>query len=726
MTCASCVQSVENRLKTNEGVSEVNVNLATNTASVNFDRDQVSPVQLQKSLQEIGYDILLEEDELKLAEEIESVKKNEAKRLSRDLIWSGVLTVPIAILSMVFPEITFSEEITALLATPVLFIFGKRFYIGAWKQLTQGSANMNTLVALSTSIAYCFSLFNLLNPAYYESKGLSAHVYFEASAVIIFFILLGKWLEEQAKIRTATSIKKLLGLQPKSILVKNQSGQFVSKLIKEVVVDDLILIQPGDKIPVDGTVIEGLSFVDERALTGEPIAIEKQTNDSVTSGSINQQGTFIMRAEKVGNQTFLNQLIKMVEDAQGSKAQIQSLVDKVAGVFVPIVLVIALLSLGIWLVFGGENAVTYGLISMVSVLVIACPCALGLATPTAIMVGIGRGSENGILIKNAESLELAYKVNTVVFDKTGTITIGKPSVQKSHWIEDQKEYDSILFSIETKSNHPLAQSVIDHLSIEKNQSIPKIQSFTNLPGKGVMATVDNKNFFVGSQRLLKEMRLELHFEIEKIVEEWESLSYTIVYFFDRKKLISIFGIADQIKDTSKAAIESLINSGIAVAMLTGDQQRAAEKIAKDVGIKSVYASLLPQDKANIIKDLQAQGQIVAMVGDGINDSQALAQADVSIAMGQGADIAIEVASMTIPSSNLIKIHQALQLSKSTIKTIRQNLFWAFIYNIIGIPIAAGLLFPFNGFLLSPMIASAAMAMSSVSVVLNSLKLKFVK
>ncbi len=725
MTCASCSNSVESILKSQKGVFQAQVNLASNSVLVDFNPEQIKSKNLKKAVQSIGYDLTLMDNEEDLSAEVDKQKKSAYKKLKLNVFWAGALSLPVMILSMAFPELEYGKVISALLAAPVLFIFGRRFFIGAWKQLKNKSANMDTLVALSTSIAYFFSLFNLFFPSVFLSRGLQPHVYFEASAIIIFFILIGKLLEEKAKSRTADAIKKLIGLQPKTVSVIDQDGKSLETQIKNVKINDLILIKPGQKIPVDGVVTDGNSFVDESTLTGEPIPVEKQSGSSLTSGTINQQGSLTMKAIKVGDQTFLNQLIKMVEEAQGSKAQIQKLVDKIAGIFVPIVISLSLLSLIIWLIFGGENALVHGLLSMVSVLVIACPCALGLATPTAIMVGVGKGSENGILIKNAQSLELAHKVDTIILDKTGTITEGKPSVQNELWFTEDLAFKKTLQTIESKSDHPLALAVSKHLeNIDANET--KVQSLTNLLGKGIMATVDAKNYFVGNRKLLDDMKIAIHTETETKITNWEELSLTVIYFFNRKELLAILGIADQIKATSKTAIAEMIKQNLEVIMLTGDHENTAGSIAKQVGITTFKSGLLPQDKANYVKELQAQGRIVAMVGDGINDSQALAQADVSIAMGQGSDIAIDVASMTIISSNLIKVTEALRLSKNTIHTIRQNLFWAFVYNVIGIPLAAGLLYPVNGFLLNPMIASAAMALSSVSVVLNSLRLKYAK
>ncbi|MFY0598853.1 MAG: copper-translocating P-type ATPase [Cyclobacteriaceae bacterium] len=724
MTCASCSGSVENALKKQKGVLNATVNLSNHTAFIDFDELEIEESNLQEAIKEIGYELVVDKNQ-KSPEEIEKRKKSAFARLKKDLAWSGAFAFPIIILSMVFPYAPYSKELSGLLTAVVLFVFGRRFFSGAWKQLQNRSANMDTLVALSTSIAFIFSLSSLFLSSFYKSKGIPTHVYFETAAVIIFFILVGKWLEESAKTKTATSIKKLISLQPKTVLVWS-NNDYIEKSVKELEVNDLILIKPGDKIPVDGKVKEGHSFVDESMLSGEPIPVEKQINDSITSGTINQQGSFTMIAEKVGDATFLSQLIMMIEEAQGSKAQIQRLVDKIASVFVPIVISIAFLSVVVWLIFGGENALAHGLLATVSVLVIACPCALGLATPTAIMVGIGNGSENGILVKNAESLELAHKVDTIVFDKTGTITEGKPQVQRTFWTDEEETKRETLLSIETLSNHPLSNAVEAHLKDLEYVGSAKVQSFTNLSGKGIMATVDSKNYFVGNKTLLSDMKVSINETTERLIDEWENSALTVIYFFDRKEFISAMGIADQIKPTSKQAIARLKEQGLNVIMLTGDHENTAKAVSSSLGGIEYQAGLIPHDKANIIKAKQKEGRTVAMVGDGINDSQALAQADVSIAMGQGSDIAIEVANMTIISSDLTKVNDALKLSKNTIKTIRQNLFWAFIYNIIGIPIAAGLLYPINGFLLSPMIAGGAMALSSFSVVMNSLRLKYAK
>jgi P-type Cu2+ transporter len=726
MTCASCAASVTSMINNLDGVSEANVNFASKTVLVDFDPESIKPAQFKKALQSIGYDMVLTEEPTEAYQEVANQNAKSLRKLTINMALAGVLSVPIVLLSMIWMNAPYAMEISAILATPVVFYLGRQFFKGAWMQLKNGSANMDTLVALSTSIAYIFSLFNLVYPYFFENQGLEAHVYFEASAVIIFFILIGKWLEERAKSNTSTAIQKLMTLQPNEVTVIDENGNNRIISIKEVKIGDQLLIKPGQKIPVDGKVTDGHSFVDESTITGEPIPVEKQIGDALTSGTINQQSSLTLEAEKVGDQTFLNQLIKMVQEAQGSKAQIQKYVDRVAAIFVPTVLALAFITLAIWILFGGENGWTYGLLSMVSVLVIACPCALGLATPTAIMVGVGRGAENGILIKDADSLELAHNIDTIILDKTGTITSGKPKVTNELWIDQEATFKTLLIELESRSEHPLASAIVKHLYMSKSDTKPSIQSFTNLPGKGLMATIDNKNYLVGNRKLVTEMRVSIPEELDLEVAKWEMSGETVVYFFERKRIIAALGIADEIKPSSKSAIKELQTLGIETIMLTGDHENTAKSVAEQVGISIYGASMMPQDKGQYIKDLQSKGKTVAMIGDGINDSQALATANVSIAMGHGADIAMDVANMTIATSDLSKLSEAIVLSKKTMRMIKQNLFWAFIYNAIGIPIAAGLLYPINGFMLNPMLAGAAMALSSVSVVLNSLRLKSAK
>ncbi len=587
---------------------------------------------------------------------------------------------------------------------------------------------MDTLVALSTGIAFVFSVFNTFYPEFWHHRGLHPHVYYEAAAVVIVFIMLGKLLEERAKSNTSSAIKKLIGLQPKTVMLITDEGEKEIQ-VSDVKTGDRLLVRSGEKIPVDGKVYDGNSYVDESMITGEPVAVSKQKDDSVFAGTINQKGSFRFIAEKVGSETMLAHIIQLVQEAQGSKAPVQKLVDKVAGIFVPIVMLIAIITLGVWLLFGGEHAFTQGLLAMVTVLVIACPCALGLATPTAIMVGIGKGAESGILIKDAEALELGYKVNAIVLDKTGTITEGKPEVTAMHWAATLPEnivvLKQVFAAMEQSSEHPLAEAIFNHL--KKDGVKPAgIRDFDSLTGKGVSAVYNDKKYWAGSHKILTDHNQVISSELKGQAKVLQDQAQTVIYFADETQVLAVVSIADQIKKGSKEAVSKLIRQGIEVYMLTGDNKQTAAAVAAMAGIENFVAEVLPSDKAEFIKKLQAEGKVVAMIGDGINDSQALAQSNVSIAMGRGSDIAIDVAKITLISSDLLQVPKALQLSKKTVRTIKQNLFWAFIYNLIGIPIAAGVLYPINGFLLNPMIAGAAMALSSISVVSNSLRLKFAK
>lgn len=581
---------------------------------------------------------------------------------------------------------------------------------------------MDTLVALSTGVAYVFSVFNTLYPEFWHQRGMHAHVYFESSAVVITFILLGKLLEEKAKGNTSFAIKKLMGLQAKTVILMKPDNTEIEIPISEVKVGDELLLKPGAKIAVDGKVLSGDSYVDESMISGEPIPLEKSKGSSVLAGTINQKGSLRYVAEKVGSETLLSQIIQAVKDAQGSKAPVQKMVDKIAAVFVPVVIGIALFTLLMWIIFGGAHGFTQGLLAMVTVLVIACPCALGLATPTAIMVGVGKAAEQGILIKDAESLERAKKINAIVLDKTGTITEGHPKVNAINWfVEEDPSWNNILYSIEKSSEHPLADAIAQYLQ-SSAQYLQEIKVRARV-GKGIEAHIGQEKYYVGNIHFMEEMKIESSTHAKYWVREELDKAHTVVLFADDKNVLAAISISDQIKEKSKAAIQELKEKGIDVYMLTGDNAQTAKHVAMEVGIRYYKANMLPADKSAFIIDLQKQGKVVAMVGDGINDSNALAQADVSIAMGKGSDIAMDVAKTTIISSDLSKIYTLIHLSKRSVRTIHQNLFWAFIYNLIGIPIAAGVLYPFNGFLLDPMIAGAAMALSSVSVVLNSLRLK---
>lgn len=725
MTCASCAASVESVLKHTEGVFDASVNFANSSVLVEYDKE-LSPNQLQNALREVGYDIIIDaEDPSEVQQELQQKYYQDIKRRT---IWSAILTLPIFVLGMFYMQWEPGKWISLVLAFPILFWFGRSFFINAFKQAKHGKANMDTLVALSTGIAFLFSVFNTFFPEFWLSRGIEPHVYYEAATVIITFISLGKLLEEKAKSNTSSAIKKLMGLQPKTLKII-ENGEEKEVPISSVQVGQTILVRPGEKIPVDGEVSKGSSYVDESMITGEPVPVQKSQGEKVFAGTVNQKGSFQFTAEKVGGETLLSQIIKMVQQAQGSKAPVQKLVDKIAGIFVPVVLSISIVTFIVWMSVGGDNGFSQALLTSVAVLVIACPCALGLATPTAIMVGIGKGAENNILIKDAESLELGYKVNAVILDKTGTITEGKPLVTDILWkdkLQNQKEYKEILLAIEAQSEHPLAEAVVNHLK-EENIEQAEITSFESITGKGVKAQSEKgSKYYVGNHKLMVEKDIQIDATLMQTAESLEEKAKTVIFFGNEHQVLAILAIADKIKETSKKAIAMLQERGIEVYMLTGDNNKTASAVAKQVGITNYQGEVMPSDKATFVEKLQADGKIVAMVGDGINDSHALAQANVSIAMGKGSDIAMDVAKMTLITSDLQSIPKALELSKRTVLGIRQNLFWAFIYNIIGIPIAAGVLYPVNGFLLDPMIAGAAMAFSSVSVVANSLRLKRVK
>ena len=722
MTCASCAGSAESIVSYEPGVVNASVNFASGNLTVEYLPNMTNATKLQKAVQGAGYYLLIE-DETKQQETLEAIHEKKFKQLKTKTTWSVLLSLPVVVIGMFFMNMPYANPIMWAFSTPVLLWFGKDFFINAWKQAKHRSANMDTLVALSTGIAYIFSVFNMLFPKFWESRGLEAHVYFEAAAVIIAFILLGKLLEEKAKGNTSSAIKKLMGLQPKTVVVIQPDGTEKQTAIEEVNVNDTILVKPGEKIAVDGIVTSGSSYVDESMLSGEPVPVLKEENEKVFAGTINQKGSFQFKAIKVGKETMLAQIIKMVQDAQGSKAPVQKLVDKIAGIFVPVVMSIAVITFIIWFILGGDNGLVQGLLAAITVLVIACPCALGLATPTAIMVGVGKGAEKGILIKDAESLESAKKVNAIILDKTGTITEGKPEVTDISWLHNNDTAKNILLSIEKKSEHPLAEAVVKFLG---DTATTPLTNFDSITGKGAKADYNGETFFVGNKKLLAENKVTIAEELLKQADEWSKQAKTVIWFANSKEALSVLAISDKIKETSVQAIKELQAMDIDLYMLTGDNEATAKSIAKETGIQHYKAEVLPQHKADFVKELQQQGKTVAMVGDGINDSTALATADVSIAMGKGSDIAMDVAKMTIISSDLSKIPQAIKLSKQTVATIKQNLFWAFIYNLIGIPIAAGILYPFNGFLLNPMIAGAAMAMSSVSVVTNSLRLKWKK
>lgn len=723
MHCAGCANNVERTVKGLDGVMNGAVNLAANNLSVEFDSGKITPEQIHEAVKKAGYDLIVEEDNA--LERQEEEQKERFGKLKMKTIGAWLFSVPVAVLGMFFMHMPYVNFIMLVLSLPVLVYFGNSFYVNAWKQLKIGRSNMDTLVALSTSIAFLFSLFNTFFPDFWYNRGLEPHVYYEAATVIIAFVLLGKLMEEKAKGNTSSAIRKLMGLQPKTArLIKD--GKEEDVLITLLQANDLISVRPGEKIPVDGTVVDGSSYVDESMITGEPIPVEKTSGEHVLAGTINQKGSFTLRVEKTGKETVLAHIIRMVQEAQGSKAPVQRIVDKVTSIFVPTVLGIAILTFVVWMVLGGMDDFSYAILSAVSVLVIACPCALGLATPTALMVGIGKGASNHILIKDAVALEQMCKVNTVVFDKTGTLTEGHPTVSGWLWAQaEDTNYKSILLSAEQKSEHPLAEAIVEALQAENIQPAT-VSSFESMTGRGIKVEVDHEIYWVGSHKLLITFNAEVKDVLEDMLTQYEREAKSIVYFGKGNELLAVIAISDQLKPTSLPAIKQLKANGIYVCMLTGDGHETAQAVAGELDIDRFISDALPSDKEEVVKQLQSEGRVVAMVGDGINDSQALARADVSVAMGRGTDIAMDVAMVTLMTSDLLMLPKAFKLSRQTVKLIRQNLFWAFIYNLIGIPIAAGILFPINGLLLNPMLASAAMAFSSVSVVLNSLSLNWRK
>lgn len=724
MSCATCAVSVESVLNSTPGIGSATVNFASQTVQVEYDQQVVNPLDMQKAVQVIGFDLIVETENA--ADKQAEAQQVHAESLRRRTLGAMLLAAPTVIIGMFFMDMPYANWIMFGLSLPVLVFFGKEFFINAFGQARRGKANMDTLVALSTGVAFLFSTFNTIYPQYWHQRGLHPHVYFEAAVVIIAFILLGKYLEERAKGQTSSAIRKLMGLQPKTVRVI-RDGKEQTLPISEVQIGELILVRPGEKIAVDGVLTEGSSFVDESMLNGEPVPVEKHPQNQVFAGTLNQKGSFQFRAEKVGSQTLLAQIIQTVQQAQGSKAPVQRLVDKIAGIFVPTVMGIALLSFAVWLIFGGENAFTHALLALVTVLVIACPCALGLATPTAITVGVGKGAEHHMLIKDAESLEIAHRVDAVVLDKTGTITQGKPEVTDWHWVHPDPHYQSLLLALESRSEHPLAEAVVRKLETEGGLGRPRLEQFESITGQGIQARYAGRTYLVGNERMLEKHRLTLTETAQSLAKDWQEAARTVIFFAGAEEgVIAVLAIADPIKATSREAVAQLRKQGIEVYMLTGDNPQTAAAIAQQVGITHFQAQVMPADKARFIQKLQAAGKTVAMVGDGINDSPALAQADVGIAMGKGTDIAMEVAAITLMRSDLTALPQLFRLSRKTVATIRQNLFWAFIYNLIGIPIAAGILYPAFGFLLNPMLAGAAMALSSVSVVTNSLRLRQLK
>lgn len=750
MHCASCSSVIEKTFNKIEGVHKAEVNFGTEKAKLSFDPAKTNPHDLSKHIEPLGYSLVLsataEEMGMSPDEHAAHLGLNQSKKeklaevaAMRTMVLSAI---PLAIFSgivmiweilakyAVVPEMSsmleeFFHHLLPIFATYILFVVGKPYLLGFYRFLRYGKANMDTLIGIGTVAAF---LYSFAVSAFEEVLSPFINVeyqYYDVTIVVITFIALGKYLEARSKIKTGDAIEKLLNLQAKTALII-RDGKEVEIPINQVKHADLIIVKPGAKIPVDGVITDGSSFIDESMVTGEPMPVQKKVGDSVVSGTINTNGSFTFTATKVGSETLLAQIIKMVEEAQGSKAPIQALADKISAVFVPIVLVIAFLTLGAWLIIGSQylgfaQALSMGLVSFVGILVIACPCALGLATPTAIIVGVGKGAKEGILIKDAATLEKLHKVNTVVVDKTGTITKGKPTLVDVQNLSDLKDDElvKIIASLEKKSEHPIAHAIVNYAQ-EKNIPLSETSGFEGIQGKGLKGLIQDTEYFVGNAKLVSDLKLS--FDAAKL-NEFTSQGKTPVILATKEKVLGFVMVADQIKQESIQAVADLHKLGIKVVMLTGDDEKAARYIASLVGIDDVVAQVLPQDKLEKIQSLQSQGGIVAMAGDGVNDAPALAQADVGIAMGTGTDVAIESAGITLLGGDISKLVKAIKLSKITMRGIKQNLFWAFIYNVVGIPLAAGALYPVFGWLLSPVFAGFAMAMSSVSVVSNSLRIK---
>lgn len=730
MHCAACQRKIEETLLQAEGVIQAVVNLATNQATIDYLPEQTSPARLKKIINELGYEATLLSSPLTQTDDTEQIFLREYRSLKKRFLVGALLGLLIFLGSAKnlfpwMPSFLNNFFVLWLLATPVQFIIGWPFYKGAWAALRHRYADMNTLIALGTSAAYFFSVVVTLFPEVIRQGGLQAHVYFDTSALIIVLILLGRLLEARAKGRTSEAIKKLARLQPTTATVI-RNGQEIQLPVEEVQVGDLLLVKPGERIPVDGTIKEGQSTVDESMITGESFPLRKKPGDEVIGATINQTGSFKFTATKVGQETMLAQIIKLVQEAQSSRAPIQRLADLISGYFVPIVISLAILTFIIWFDFGPEPSLTRALLNFVAVLIIACPCALGLATPTAIMVGTGRGAEAGILIKGGETLETAHRLQVIVFDKTGTITKGHPEVVEVVTREPFSEEELLLYaaSAERHSEHPLGEAILKKAAA-LNLSLIEPQSFQAKKGRGITAEVDGHQVLVGNFRFLAESQIAPE-PLTQPVLRLAGEGKTPVIVAANGQLAGLLAIADPIKETSPPALKKLKKMGLKVLMLTGDNTQTATAIAREVGLDGVEAEFLPQDKVAVIKKLQQQGFKVGMVGDGINDAPALAQADVGIALGSGTDIAMEASDITLIKDDLWGVVHALELSQKTIRTIKQNLFWAFFYNTIGIPIAAGVLYPFFGLLLNPVFASAAMAFSSVSVVSNSLRLRRLK
>lgn len=722
MSCAGCAARIEKELKGHDGIVDANINFASGVLSVIYDEKKLSPASIKEIVGSAGYDLIIDEEPGGRTEE--EARSGHYRQLRRRTIAAWVLAVPLmaVAMSLMHGGNLMTNLVQMLLALAIMLFCGRGFYINAWKQALKGTANMDTLVALSTAIAFLFSLFNTFFPGFWTQRGVQPHVYYEAAGAIVAFVLLGKLLEERAKSNTSSAIRRLMGLQPETAHLLS-AGAEKEVPVSTLVEGDRLSVKPGERIPVDGNVLEGESYVDESMISGEPLAVRKQAGSRVLAGTINQKGGFVMEAAEVGETTVLARIVSMVRQAQGSKAPVQRLADRISAIFVPVILVLSVVTFAVWMIWGGENAFSYGLLSAVSVLVIACPCALGLATPTALMVGIGKGAEEHILIKDASALENMCRVDTMVMDKTGTLTSGAPAVAGMEWsVPEDGRLLALLYGAERRSEHPLADAVCRWLE-ESGVRPADVDFFGSVTGEGITFSAQGEEYWVGSGRMASDRGVPQDSLRSDAVSGWQKSGQSVIFYGQGNKLLLLICIVDPLKPGAAGAVARLQGLGIKVHLLSGDNADTARVVAGSLGIEDVKAGAMPQDKEDYIAALQAEGHVVAMVGDGINDSQALARADVSVAMGRGTDIAMEVAMVTLMNSDPGLLPQAVTLSRETVRTIRQNLFWAFIYNVIAIPLAAGALYPVWGLLLDPMWASAAMAFSSVSVVLNSLRLK---